>query len=124
MCQAIKRDKTICTIAALPKDAFCFQHSPKVAKQRTAARRKGGLLSRTVSRDVGDVEPPVFKDKDTFISYISEIAYQCHTGQISPGVAKVLLQATDVALRTLDLEGLEMVRELKREILGKVMGRG
>jgi len=123
-CQAAKRDNTRCVAPALANDAYCYNHSPRMAKQRTASRRKGGLLSRTVTKNVDDVQPPKLEDKDTCLDYVREVAYQCHTGQISPGVAKVLLQAIDVALRTHDLEGLEMVRELKRELLGRAMGRG
>ncbi len=85
--ESTRKDGRHCQAPALPKRPYCFAHDPERAKERVAARRRGGERTAKIVRLRGLVPPHLLPVYDTLESALSEV----RSGDIS------LQQATAMA---------------------------
>ena len=98
LCQQKNRYGKPCGAYAITKSAYCFGHDPSKAAFRLAAARKGGLLSRSVTLPIDVVDPKELNKADKCLDALGDIYWKVESGQLSPNVGKVLIQAVQTAL--------------------------
>lgn len=112
-CGAKKKDGSKCTVAKVAGKSRCWFHEPTLAKERDAARLKGGearvaqaggraevrrALARKVLEEsvVGEV---VLETQPQILALLAKTAKGLLIGQLSPDVASAVASLVNVALR-------------------------
>jgi hypothetical protein len=126
-CRATRVDGTPCRAKARPGKAHCPFHDPDLEQKRQAARRAGGIKSRTRNA----VLPP--STPDTALRTVTDVAAflgqtinQTRRGELDPRVTNAIVGAANVLLKALEGSDLQrQIEELRREVQeGRNRGTG
>src|SRR5437870_3702100 len=91
-----------CPVKAMHGKAFCYQHEPSVAEQRTLQRRLGGL--RAVHRDVPVDISVDYASAEGVRRVLEEGSRAVVAGSISPAQAGALNSFASTALRLVEVQ--------------------
>ena len=105
-CEATTKAGDRCKAPALHGDTFCFHHSPDRAKERAAARRRGGL--RLHHGDGGGERPEARIEEVADVLRLLETAARDVLSR-KPSVqrARALVYVSGTALKALETSDLE-----------------
>jgi hypothetical protein len=127
LCRATRVDGGPCQAKARPGKAHCPFHDPDLEQKRQAARRAGGIKSRTRNA----VLPPGTPDAGLqtvpdVAALLGETINQTRRGELDPRVTNAVVGAANVLLRALEGSDLQrQIEELRREVQeGKNRGAG
>jgi hypothetical protein len=96
-----------CKNYALTGDEFCFFHSPKKAKERAKAQRKGGKKALTDKKRVlGESNIEIKKTSDV-VSLLNETINQVRTGEIEVKIANAVGYLSGICLKALEQGDIE-----------------
>jgi hypothetical protein len=105
-CQARTVQGGRCNAWAIAGSDFCFAHDAGSAKNRSAARLKGGLNHRTLARVSGDT-PIVIKSMADVLALVNAVLSDSWQLENSPARSRCLLACASVAIEALTLTDFE-----------------
>ena len=102
-----RKGKRRCKNYALTGDEFCFFHSPKKAKERAKAQRKGGKKALADKKRVlGESNIEIKKTSDV-VSLLNETINQVRTGEIEVKIANAVGYLSGICLKALEQGDIE-----------------
>ena len=105
-CEATTKAGDRCKAPALHGDTFCFHHSPDRAKERAAARRRGGL--RLHHGDGGGERPEAsIREVGDVLRLLEVAARDVLARKPSVQRARALVYISGTALKALEVGALE-----------------
>lgn len=104
-CQATTRAGEPCRSPPVRGRPYCFHHDPERARERTAARRRGGLAAHGLDGRV--VEGVEVRSTDDVLRLLENAAGDLLAGKPSLGRARALAYLAGVCLKALEVGALE-----------------
>ena len=111
-CQATTTAGSACSAQPVRPDGFCYWHSPALATERTAARRRGGE-HRSNRLRAAKAMPAALTSDDLLVT-LSRVIAKAEKGEIEPGPANAISslaramnairETTEIEQRLADLE--------------------
>lgn len=117
-CIATKADGTQCQASALKDSDYCFFHDPAKAKERTAARKRGGQTGRATTLPATAPDLPL-KDGRDVVVLLGQTINQVRRGAVDPRVANAVGYLTGVLLKALEVGDLEERLSFLEETIAK-----
>jgi hypothetical protein len=104
-----------CKNYALTGDEFCFFHSPKKAKERAQAQRKGGKKALGEKKRVLVGSNIQIKNTIDVITLLNETINQVRTGEIEVKIANAVGYLSGICLKALEQGDIEKRLEVLEE---------
>ena len=105
-CKAKKKDGKPCPKSRLAGSDYCFTHEPSKAKERSRARRRGGLNKRVKKADDVDRRDTLRTVEDVF-ALLEETLADTRLLENGTNRSKVLISIAVAALRAMEVGQLE-----------------
>ena len=102
-----RKGKRHCKNYALTDDNYCFFHSPKKAKQRALAQRKGGKKALAEKKRVLVGSNIQIKNTTDIITLLNETINQVRTGAIEVKIANAVGYLSGICLKALEQGDIE-----------------
>lgn len=102
-----RKGKRRCKNYALTGDEFCFFHSPKKAKQRAEAQRKGGKKALAEKKRVLEDSNIQIKNTSDVVKLLNETINQVRTGEIEVKIANAVGYLSGICLKALEQGDME-----------------
>ena len=117
-CSATKADGTHCQASALKDSEYCFFHDPAKAKERMAARKRGGQTGKaaTLPATAPDLS---LKDGRDVVVLLGQTINQVRRGEVDPRVANAIGYLTGVLLKALEAGDVEERLSFLEEAIAK-----
>ena len=96
-----------CKNHALTGDEFCFFHSPKKAKERAQAQRKGGKKALAEKKRVLGESNIEIKNTADVVKLLNETINQVRTGEIEVKIANAVGYLSGICLKALEQGDIE-----------------
>lgn len=110
-----RKGKRRCRNYALTGDDYCFFHSPRKAKQRTDAQRKGGKKALAEKKRVLQQSNIQIENTSDVVQLLNETINQVRTGQIEVKIANSVGYLSGICLKALEQGDLEKRLEALEE---------
>jgi hypothetical protein len=105
-CQAVAKGGKPCPQRALPDGNYCYMHDPALAKERSEARRRGGLNKRV--QKASDVDRPArLRSVEDVLRLLEETLADTRLLENGANRSKVFVSIALAALRALEVGQLE-----------------
>ena len=106
MCAAKRKDGKPCQAFAVEGSRFCFWHEPGLARERAAARSRGGRArhNRTLDGDGGTV---VLQDVGDVCRLLERVAGDLFALETSVARARAVVYVCSVAIKAFEVGELE-----------------
>jgi len=102
-----RKGKRRCKNYALTGDEFCFFHSPKKAKERAQAQRKGGKKALAEKKRVLGESNIEIKNTADVVKLLNETINQVRTGEIEVKIANAVGYLSGICLKALEQGDIE-----------------
>ena len=102
-----RKGKRCCKNYALTGDDYCFFHSPKKAKERAKAQRKGGKKALGEKKRVLQGSNIEIKNTSDIVELLNETINQVRTGEIEVKVANAVGYLSGICLKALEQGDME-----------------
>ncbi len=112
-CKATTAAGSACSAQPVRPDGFCYWHSPALATERDAARRRGGEHRSNRLRAAKAM--PAALTSDDLLATLSEAIRRVEAGELVPGVVNAmanLARVINVIRETSEIE--QRIRELEQ----------
>jgi hypothetical protein len=116
-----KKGNKHCKNYALTGDDFCFFHSPKKAKERAEAQRKGGKKALAEKKRILKESDIEIKNTSDVVKLLNETINQVRTGGIEVKIANAVGYLSGICLKALEQGDIEKRLEALEE---KVFSEG
>lgn len=110
-----KKGNQRCRSYALTDDDYCFCHSPKKAKERAKARRKGGKKALAEKKRLLEKSDIQIKNTSDVVSLLNETINQVRTGEIEVKIANAVGYLSGICLKALEQGDMEKRLEALEE---------
>ncbi|MGB7061149.1 MAG: hypothetical protein WBF13_02200 [Candidatus Zixiibacteriota bacterium] len=110
-----RKGKRRCKNYALTGDDYCFFHSPRKAKQRADAQRKGGKKALADKKRVLKNSDIQIETTSDVVKLLNETINQVRTGQIEVKIANSVGYLSGICLKALEQGDLEKRLEALEE---------
>jgi hypothetical protein len=97
-----KKNGKRCKAYALTDDDYCFSHSPKKARERAAARRKGGKKALADKKRVLQRSDVKIETTSDIVKLLNETINQVRTGRIEVKIANSVGYLSGICLKALE----------------------
>jgi hypothetical protein len=112
-----------CKNYALTGDEFCFFHSPKKARERAEAQRKGGKKALSEKKRVLQGSNIEIKNTSDIVELLNETINQVRTGEIEVKIANAVGYLSGICLKALEQGDIEKRLEaLEDKVLNEPAG--
>lgn len=105
-CKYRKKGKQ-CKSWALTGENYCFFHSPKKAKERAKARRKGGKHALADKKQVLQHSDIRIESTSDVVKLLNETINQVRTGEIEVKIANAVGYLSGICLKALEQGDIE-----------------
>jgi len=102
-----RKGKRRCKNYALTGDDYCFFHSPRKAKQRAEAQRKGGRKALAEKRRVLERSNIQIKNTSDVVKLLNETINQVRIGEIEVKIANAVGYLSGICLKALEQGDIE-----------------
>lgn len=102
-----RKGKKTCKNFALTDDDYCFFHSPKKAKERAEAQRKGGKKALAEKKRILEESNIQIKNTSDVIKLLNETINQVRTGDIEVKIANCVGYLSGICLKALEQGDIE-----------------
>jgi len=120
VCQGTTKDGRPCRAFAVAGSSYCFSHDPDLARERAAARSKGGKARQ--GRHLGDGDPVEVRSVADVCSLLERTAGDLFALENSLGRARAVCYLASVLLKALELGDIEERLCALEEELGVTSG--
>lgn len=96
-----------CKNYALTGDDYCFFHSPKKAKERAEAQRKGGKKALAEKKRILEQSNIQIKNTSDVVKLLNETINQVRTGEIEVKIANAVGYLSGICLKALEQGDIE-----------------
>jgi hypothetical protein len=110
-----KKGNKHCKNYALTGDEFCFFHSPKKAKERAKAQRKGGKKALSDKKRVLEQSNIQIEKTADVVKLLNETINQVRTGEIEVKIANAVGYLSGICLKALEQGDIEKRLEALEE---------
>jgi hypothetical protein len=110
-----KKNGKRCKGYALTDDDYCFSHSPKKARERAEARRKGGKKALADKKRILQRSNIQIENTSDVVRLLNETINQVRTGRIEVKIANSVGYLSGICLKALEQGDLERRLEVLEE---------
>lgn len=122
LCEAKTTTGKPCGAMAQTGRRYCYQHDPSRARERTAARKRGGARTREKMKRRTlpvDAPPPSLDTSAALVAHLGELIHKVEIGALDTKPAAVVAQLANVLLRALaNVEVVERIAAIEKAVAG------